>query len=240
MTNKTLENKSPLSVKIKHTLQRLRGGSIEYDLKSYWKILDNINNYNFTALPGRELKNLGLDLVSRARAGIPLDDLLAETFALIREVSARVLSMRPFDVQVIAAAALHSGKLAQMQTGEGKTLAAVMPVVLNALTGKGVHVLTANDYLAQRDAEWMGPVYRFFGLTAGFIREGMPPARRKEAYQADITYLTAKEAGFDFLRDQLCFSEQDLVQRPFHYVIVDEADFIMIDEARVPLKEIRL
>lgn len=235
MTNIKLKNKSSFSTKIKHTLQRLRGGSIEYDLKSYWNILDEINSYNVTASTDEELKKLGSDLRSRVRAGIPLDDLMIEAFALVREVSGRVLSMRPFDVQVTAAAALHDGKLAQMQTGEGKTLTAVMPVCLNALTGKGVHVLTANDYLAQRDAEWMDPVYRFFGLTTGYIREGMTPALRKEAYQADITYLTAKEAGFDFLGDQLCFSVQDLVQRPFHYAIVDEADFIMIDEARVPL-----
>jgi preprotein translocase subunit SecA len=235
MTNKKLKNKSLLSTKIKHTLNRLRGRNIEYDLKPYWKILDEIGSYNFTASPDEELKKLGLDLRSRARAGTPLNEIMVEVFALIREVSARVLRMRPFDVQVIAAVALHQGKLTQLQTGEGKTLAAVLPVFLNALSGKGVHVLTANDYLAQRDAEWMGPVYNFFGLKTGFIREGKTPAQRKEAYNADITYLTAKEAGFDFLRDQLCFSTQDLVHRPFHYAIVDEADFIMIDEARVPL-----
>ncbi|MCK4766230.1 MAG: accessory Sec system translocase SecA2, partial [Candidatus Aminicenantes bacterium] len=164
-----------------------------------------------------------------------LDSLPVEAFALVREAASRVLSMRPYDVQVIAAAAIHQGKLAQMQTGEGKTLAAVLPVFLNALQGKGVHVLTANDYLAQRDSEWMGPVYDFFGLTADYIREGMPPTRRRKAYRADITYLTAKEAGFDFLRDQLCFNPEELTHRPFHYAIVDEADFIMIDEARVPL-----
>ena len=143
--------------------------------------------------------------------------------------------MRPFDVQVLAAIAMHQGKLAEMQTGEGKTLAAVLPAYLNALTGQGVHVLTFNDYLARRDAQWMGPLYRFLGLTVGAVQQGMSPADRRRAYACDVTYVTAKEAGFDYLRDHLCMAPEDLVHRPFHYAIVDEADSILIDEARVPL-----
>jgi preprotein translocase subunit SecA len=229
------ENRSPFSIQVKHTLQRLRGGGVVYDLKPYRKILDKINGYDFAGLPDGHLKNRARELTSRVRSGASLDDQMIEAFALVREAAHRLLHMRPFDVQVLAGIVLHRGELAQMQTGEGKTLAAVLPVFLNALEGKGVHVLTANDYLAQRDAEWMGPVYDFFGLTTGYTREGMPSSRRQQAFRADITYLTAREAGFDFLRDQLCFSAQDVVHRPFHYAIVDEADFIMIDEARVPL-----
>jgi preprotein translocase subunit SecA len=163
------------------------------------------------------------------------DRLLVEAFALACEVSRRVLQMDPFDVQVAAALVMYRGNLAEMQTGEGKTLAAVLPVYLNALTGKGAHVLTFNDYLARRDAQWMGPIYEFLGLTVGFVQEGMTIRQRQKAYAADITYLTAKEAGFDFLRDQRCARKQDLVHRPFHFAVVDEADSILIDEARVPL-----
>ncbi len=143
--------------------------------------------------------------------------------------------MRPFDVQVLAAIAMHQGRLAEMQTGEGKTLAAVMPAYLNALTGRGVHVLTFNDYLARRDAEWMGPLYRFLGLTVAAVQQEMGPQEHRRAYASDVTYVTAKEAGFDYLRDHLCTAPEDLVHRPFHYAIVDEADSILIDEARVPL-----
>ena len=143
--------------------------------------------------------------------------------------------MRPFDVQLIAGIALHEGKLAEMQTGEGKTLAAVLPVYLNGLIGKGVHVLTFNDYLARRDAQWMGPIYEFLGLSVGCIQEGMSKPERQQAYLADVTYLTAKEAGFDYLRDSLCLNAGQVVHRPFHCAIVDEADSILIDEARIPL-----
>ena len=156
-------------------------------------------------------------------------------FALTGEACARALGMRPFDVQMMAAVALHEGRLAQLATGEGKTLVAVMPAALNALTGQGVHVLTANDYLARRDAAWMGAAYRFLGLTAAAVTEHLDRADRQAAYAADITYVTAKEAGFDFLRDHTVVEPADVVQRPFHYAIVDEADFILIDEARVPL-----
>ncbi len=174
-------------------------------------------------------------LKHRARAGEPLEGLKVDVFALVREAARRTIGLRPFDVQVIGGLGLYEGKIVQMETGEGKTLAAVSPVVLRALGGRGVHVLTFNDYLARRDAEWMGPIYRFLGLTVGFVQQGMGPDERREAYGADVTCLTAKEAGFDFLRDGLACEVAELVQRPFHVAVVDEADSILIDEARVPL-----
>jgi preprotein translocase subunit SecA len=182
-----------------------------------------------------ELRALARKLRDRALAGAPLDELELEAFALVREAAGRTLGLRPFDVQVLAALALHRRHLVEMQTGEGKTLAAVFPVYLNALTGRGVHVLTFNDYLARRDAAWMGPLYRFLGLTVGAVQEGMRPAQRRRAYAADVTYVTAKEAGFDLLRGLLCHEPDDVVQRPFHFALVDEADSLLIDEARVPL-----
>ena len=172
---------------------------------------------------------------TRARSGEPLGALRTSLFALAREASRRVLGERPFDEQVVAALALDAGHVVEMQTGEGKTLAAVMPAALNAFADRGVHVLTFNDYLARRDAEWMGPVYRMLGLSVGYIQQGMPPGARRAAYNADITYVTAKEAGFDHLRDLLAMDAADLVHRPFHFALVDEADSLMIDEARVPL-----
>lgn len=208
---------------------------VEYDIEPYKKILEEINNTNLTSLSDIGLMKMSAELKSRSNKGILADDLLIEAFALVREVSRRTLGMRPFDVQVVAGIALHLGKIAEMQTGEGKTLAAVMPAYLNALSGKGVHILTFNDYLAQRDAEWMGPIYRFLGLTVGYVKEGMSLNERQKAYSSDITYVTAKEAGFDYLRDFLCFEKDKLIHRRFYYAIVDEADSILIDEARVPL-----
>ncbi len=166
---------------------------------------------------------------------LSIDDALLPCFALTREIVVRVLGLRPYDVQVMAGVALHQGRLVEMKTGEGKTLAAVLPACLNALSGKGVHLLTFNDYLARRDAEWMGPVYRFWGLTVGVIQEHLDVPARQAAYTADVTYATAKEAGFDFLRMHLSRTLEEQVHRPFHYVIVDEADSLLIDEARVPL-----
>lgn len=182
-----------------------------------------------------ELGEQSARLRRRALAGEPLDDLLPEVFALVRETASRTLGERPYDVQMLAGIELHQGKLIEMQTGEGKTLAAVAPVVLNALAGRGVHVLTYNDYLARRDAEWMGPVYERLGLTVGSIREGLSAAERKRAYGCDVTYLTVKEAGFDLLRDDLCLDPAGQVHRPFHLGLVDEADSLLIDEARIPL-----
>ena len=156
-------------------------------------------------------------------------------FALIREAASRTLGLRPYDEQLLAALALHDGAMVQLETGEGKTLAAVLPAALWGLEGRGVHVLTFNDYLARRDAAWMGPVYRFFGLTVAAVQSGMPPDQRREAWAADVTYATAKEAGFDLLRDQLCVERSERVHRPFWRAIVDEADSLMVDEARIPL-----
>jgi preprotein translocase subunit SecA len=167
--------------------------------------------------------------------GASLDSILSEAFAVVREASRRTLGMRPFDVQVMGGIALHEGKISEMKTGEGKTLAATMPVYLNALSGKGVHVVTVNDYLARRDAAWMGEVYSFLGLTVGLVQESMDFAERKEAYAADITYGTNAQFGFDYLRDNIATSTDQLVQSELSYAIVDEVDSILIDEARTPL-----
>jgi len=171
----------------------------------------------------------------RLREGATLDDLLPEAFAVVREAASRTLKMRHFDVQLIGGIALHSGKIAEMRTGEGKTLVATLPAYLNALPGEGVHVVTVNEYLAQRDADWMGPVYRFLGLTVGVIKNSQTPQEKREAYACDITYGTNNELGFDYLRDNLAFSLEDRVQRHLAYAIVDEVDSILIDEARTPL-----
>jgi preprotein translocase subunit SecA len=171
----------------------------------------------------------------RLEAGETLDDLLVEAFAVCREAARRTLGMRHFDVQLIGGIVLHEGKVAEMRTGEGKTLVATLPVYLNALEGKGVHVVTVNDYLAKRDAEWMGPVYRFLGLSVGVIQHFMPPPERRAAYASDVTYVTNNEAGFDYLRDNMAPHLAYCVQRDLHYAIVDEVDSILIDEARTPL-----
>ena len=232
---RTIRNKLGLRDEASHLIGRLQGINIETDLTPYLTVLEQIRNFDVAGRPDLELRKLADDYRKRARDGETIETLMPAVFALIAEVSARVIGLKPFDVQILAAAVLHRGKLAQMQTGEGKTLAAAFAAALNALAGEGVHVITANDYLAGRDAEWMGPIYRFLGLTVGVVREGLDLAERKEAYLADVTYLTAKEAGFDLLRDQLRYSTEHIVQRDFHYAIVDEADFILIDEARVPL-----
>ncbi|MGB2908919.1 MAG: accessory Sec system translocase SecA2 [Candidatus Aminicenantaceae bacterium] len=221
--------------RIKHKWNRFRGIPIEWDLDEYRFLLDKVNSYELGGLSAQELKDISTRLREHARQGRSLDDLLPEAYALVRETAERTIGLRPFDVQVLAGIALHQSKLAEMNTGEGKTLAAVFPAYLNALTGRGVHIHTFNDYLARRDAAWMGPIYTFLGLSVGSIQQGMPAEERKRAYAADIIYTTAKEAGFDFLRDQLCTSEEDLVHRDFHFAIVDEADSLLIDEARAPL-----
>ncbi|MEM6716004.1 MAG: preprotein translocase subunit SecA, partial [Cyanobacteria bacterium P01_C01_bin.147] len=167
--------------------------------------------------------------------GESLDDILTEAFAVVREASRRVLGMRHFDVQLIGGMVLHEGQIAEMKTGEGKTLVATLPSYLNALTGKGAHVVTVNDYLARRDAEWMGQVHRFLGLEVGLIQQGMSPAERKRNYACDITYGTNSEFGFDYLRDNMATAIEDVVQRPFNFCVIDEVDSILIDEARTPL-----
>jgi hypothetical protein len=199
------------------------------------KLLAEINKIDLRSVDDQGLKQMSASLKRRALRGIPPEELLVEAFALVREAAFRTVRMRPFDVQMLAGIVLHYGALAEMQTGEGKTLAATAPVYLNSLYGKGVHVLTFNDYLAKRDAGWMGPLYDFLGVTCGYIQEGMSKEQRRNAYAADITYLTAKEAGFDYLRSFLANSPDELVQRTFNYALVDEADSILIDEARIPL-----
>ena len=168
-------------------------------------------------------------------AGKSLDDLLPEVFALVREAGKRVFAMRHFDVQLIGGIVLHEGRIAEMKTGEGKTLVATLPVVLNALSGKGVHVITVNDYLASRDSQWMGQLYNFLGLSVGVVVHGLNDAERQVAYNADITYGTNNEFGFDYLRDNMKFYKEQLVQRDLNFAIVDEVDSILIDEARTPL-----
>ena len=216
-------------------VKELKQHSAELSLEPCRKLLSHINQVNLEMLDDGQLKELSTELRRQALSGRPAEELIVNAFALCREASRRVLGMRPFDVQIMAGISLHYGTLVEMQTGEGKTLAAVAPAYLNALYGRGVHVLTFNDYLAKRDAGWMGPVYEFLGLTTAHVREGMSTAERKKAYAADITYLTAKEAGFDYLRSFLCSSREELVQRPYNYAIIDEADSILIDEARIPL-----
>jgi preprotein translocase subunit SecA len=213
----------------------MTGTPVKYDLRPCAATLSRIDAIDVARLSDVELQARIEQARHRALGSEQLDALLPEVYAMVREACARLLAMRPFNVQMMAAVALHQGKLAQLATGEGKTLVAVLPVTLNALTGLGTHVFTANDYLARRDAEWMEPVYRFLGLTVGFVQQGMNGCERRHAYGADITYVTAREAGFDFLRDHTVDSPDQRVQRPFHYVIIDEADFILIDEARVPL-----
>ncbi|ATL30856.1 Protein export cytoplasm protein SecA ATPase RNA helicase [Streptomyces formicae] len=190
---------------------------------------------DFEALSDAELQALTAEFKERYAEGESLDDLLPEAFGAVREAARRTLGMRHFDVQIMGGAALHLGNIAEMQTGEGKTLSATLPAYLNALAGKGVHLVTVNDYLAERDAQWMGRAYRFLGLTVGVIKSDMAPAVRREQYACDITYGTNNEFGFDYLRDNMAWSKAELVQRGHHFAIVDEADSILIDEARTPL-----
>ncbi|MFU8894702.1 MAG: DEAD/DEAH box helicase, partial [Luteolibacter sp.] len=164
-----------------------------------------------------------------------VDAVLVEAFAVAREGSRRALGLRPFDVQLVGGMILHEGKIAEMRTGEGKTLVAVLPAYLNALTGNGVHVVTVNDYLARRDCEWVGQVHRFLGLKVGLVQAGMTQEERKASYAADVTYVTNSELGFDYLRDNLAQEPQELVMRDFNYCIIDEVDSVLVDEARTPL-----
>jgi preprotein translocase subunit SecA len=209
--------------------------NIEYDLRPLRRTLEKIRSFDYTAVSDNALR-VEMDALRRRAVGGEDDGtLLPEAFALAAEAVKRALGLTPHDNQLMAAAALARGDIIELATGEGKTLVAVFTATLKALGGKGVHVLTFNDYLARRDAEWMGPVYSLLGLSVGSIAEGMAPDRRKDAYTADVTYITAKEAGFDYLRGFLAFSPEEIVQRPFHFAIIDEADSILIDEARIPL-----
>ena len=189
----------------------------------------------YKALSEEALKAKTQEFKDRLNDGATLDQLLPEAFAAIREAADRVLGMRPYPVQLIGGIVLHQGRIAEMKTGEGKTLVAILPCYLNALTGRGVHVVTVNEYLAKRDSEWMGKVYRYMGLSVGLVIPGMTPAQRRESYAADITYCTNNELGFDYLRDNMAIYKQELVQRGHAFAIVDEVDSILIDEARTPL-----
>ncbi|MFC7537503.1 preprotein translocase subunit SecA [Sphingomonas sp. GCM10030256] len=213
------------------------GSSNDRYVRSLGKIVDAINGFEPTiaALTDDELKNQTAIFRQRLDGGAKLDDLLPEAFATVREAARRTLGQRHYDVQMIGGIALHRGEIAEMRTGEGKTLVATLATYLNALPGKGVHVVTVNDYLARRDAEWMGQVYNFLGLSVGVIVPNMIEHERREAYNADITYATNNELGFDYLRDNMKYSRDQMVQRAFHYAIVDEVDSILIDEARTPL-----
>jgi preprotein translocase subunit SecA len=218
-------------------LKRLFGSQNERNLKKLAPIVDEINSFEpeIKKLSDSELKGKTAEFKQRLEKGEELDDLLPEAFAVVREASARTLGMRPFDVQLIGGIVLHQGTIAEMKTGEGKTLVATMPIYLNALSGKGVHLVTVNDYLARRDSEWMGQIYTFLGLSVGVIVHGLDDLQRQQAYNADITYGTNNEFGFDYLRDNMKFRIEELVQRDLHYAIVDEVDSILIDEARTPL-----
>lgn len=218
-------------------LKKIIGTKNDRELKRLSILLKEINSHEpaMMSLNDAELRAKTPYFREKLEAGSSLDDILPEAFAVAREASRRTLLMRPFDAQVIGGIVLHEGKIAEMKTGEGKTLAATMPLYLNALEGKGCHVVTVNDYLAGRDAEWMGPIYNFLGLSVGVIVHGLDDDERREAYAADITYGTNNEFGFDYLRDNMKFSLEDYVQREFNYAIVDEVDSILIDEARTPL-----
>ena len=213
------------------------GSKNERELKRLDPIVARINQLepDFQKLPDEQFPAKTAEFKERLAKGETLDDLLPEAFAAVREASIRVLGMRHFDVQLIGGIVLHEGKIAEMKTGEGKTLAATLPLYLNALLEKGVHLVTVNDYLARRDAEWMGGIYNFLGLSVGVIVHGMNDAERKDAYACDITYGTNNEFGFDYLRDNMKFDLKDFAQRDFHYAIVDEVDSILIDESRTPL-----
>ena len=218
-------------------ITKLFGSRNDRLLKQMKKEVAKINALEpaIEALTDEELKNKTAEFKERLTKEDTLDSLLPEAFAVVREASKRVFGMRHFDVQMIGGMVLNQGKIAEMRTGEGKTLTATLPAYLNALTGKGVHVITVNDYLASRDADWSRPLFEFLGMTVGCNIPGLMPNEKQAAYQADITYGTNNEFGFDYLRDNMAFSPEDRAQKPLHFAIIDEVDSILIDEARTPL-----
>ncbi|MFQ6070680.1 MAG: preprotein translocase subunit SecA [Candidatus Aminicenantales bacterium] len=218
-------------------IQKIFGTKNERDLKRLQPYVVAVNELEpeIRKLSDSELQRKTAEFKEKLNQGASLDDILIEAFAVVREVARRTLNMRHFDVQIIGGVVLHQGRIAEMKTGEGKTLVATLPAYLNGLEGKGVHIVTVNDYLAKRDTEWMGPIYKFLGLKVGTIQHDMDEEERKKAYRCDITYGTNNEFGFDYLRDNMKFRLQDLVQREHNYAIVDEVDSILIDEARTPL-----
>src|ERR1700730_4628103 len=217
--------------------RKLFGSANERRIRKHRPRVEEINALEpeLEALSDEALQARTEDFKRQLADGKTLDDILPAAFATVREAAKRSLGQRHFDVQLIGGMVLHEGKIAEMKTGEGKTLVATLPVYLNALAGHGVHVVTVNDYLAKRDAEWMGQIYNFLGLTVGVIVHGLDDAERKNSYACDITYGTNNELGFDYLRDSMKMSAQEMVQRGHTYAIVDEVDSILIDEARTPL-----
>ncbi|WP_121967934.1 preprotein translocase subunit SecA [Leptolyngbya sp. BC1307] len=218
-------------------LKRLLGDPNARKLKRYQPDVKEINllEEDMQALSDDELAGKTVEFRQRLEKGEDIEDLLTEAFAVVREAAKRVLALRHYDVQLVGGMVLHDGQIAEMKTGEGKTLVSTLPAYLNALSGKGVHIVTVNDYLARRDAEWMGQVHRFLGLSVGLIQQGMSPTERKKNYACDITYGTNSEFGFDYLRDNMSTQMADVVQRPFNFCVIDEVDSILVDEARTPL-----
>ena len=217
--------------------RKLFGSSNDRQIRTYQPRVDAINalEAEVAALSDEALRARTDEFKKQIAEGTDLDDILEPAFATVREAARRTLGQRHFDVQLIGGMILHEGRIAEMKTGEGKTLVATLPVYLNALAGRGVHVVTVNDYLAKRDAEWMGQIYHFLGLTTGVIVHGLDDEQRKKAYDSDITYGTNNELGFDYLRDNMKYRMEDMVQRGHIYAIVDEVDSILVDEARTPL-----
>ncbi len=222
---------------IKKFINSIFGSQNERTMKQLQPTIDAINALEpeMVKLTDDELKAKTVEFRKRLAEGEKLDDLIAEAFACVREASKRTIGLRHFDVQMLGGCVLHQGKIAEMKTGEGKTLVATLPVYLNALEGKGVHLVTVNDYLAKRDMTWMGPVYNFLGLTVGYVAHDMPNSERQKSYACDVTYVTNNEIGFDYLRDNMIIAKEDRVLGELNFAIVDEVDSILIDEARTPL-----
>ncbi|HEB02453.1 MAG TPA: DEAD/DEAH box helicase, partial [Nitrospirae bacterium] len=211
-------------------LRKIFGTKQEREIKRLLPIVERVNTFeeSISPLSDEQLRAKTPEFRERLSAGETLDDILPEAYAVVRETSKRVLGMRPFDVQIMGGIILHEGIIAEMKTGEGKTLVATLPIYLNALEGKGAHVVTVNDYLAQRDAEWMGPLYNFLGLSVGVVVHGLDDEQRQEQYNCDISYGTNNEFGFDYLRDNMKYDLQQYVQRELNFAIVDEVDSILI------------
>ena len=207
------------------------------ELKRFMKIADQIEakSDEYEKLTDKQLQNKTEEFKKELENGKTLDDILVDAFATVREAAKRVINEKPFYTQLLGALAIHYGNIAEMKTGEGKTLTSVMPAYLNALTGKGVHIVTVNEYLASRDAAWMGQIFEFLGLTVGTNLRDLSPAEKRERYNCDVLYSTNNEIGFDYLRDNMVVRKEDRVQRPLNFAIVDEVDSVLIDEARTPL-----
>ena len=218
-------------------LTKIFGTHSERELKRILPLVDKVESYrdSMKAMSDEQLRDKTKEFKNRLEKGETLDDLLPEAYAVVREAAVRVLGMEHYRVQIIGGIILHQGRIAEMKTGEGKTLVATLPAYLNALEGKGVHIVTVNDYLAKRDAETMGKVHEFLGLTVGVVLNSMDNDERRAQYNCDITYITNNELGFDYLRDNMVIYKEQLVQRGLHYVIIDEVDSVLIDEARTPL-----